>query len=128
MDIQNIFDMIIVNEEKKRAETQMTLGELISRLKELGNIDVDGFNKPDSYRGYYTDLAFEPTHKKEQASNLLEIAKECLGKKFYGYKGGEYTMTKITPVWFGFYGSTEDSKKIISIGDDGVIVTKDDDC
>jgi hypothetical protein len=126
MDLQKIVDAMAKQSEMERAESQMTLGELISRLKELGETEVDGFENPDSYRGYYSDLAFVPTGKKAKASELLAIAQECLGKEFTGYKGGEYTMTKVTPVWLGFYGTTQDSKKIISISDDGSILAEEE--
>lgn len=45
---------------KERSETQMTLGGLIDRLSELDpEMTMKGLCSPDSYRGYYSDLAFD---------------------------------------------------------------------
>lgn len=65
-----------------------------------------GFDSPDSYRGYYQDLAFEP---KENAriSDMLEHARGAVGVTFTGYKGGEYEMNEETECWIAEYGSSE---------------------
>jgi len=50
-----------------------------------------GFGEPDSYRGYYDEIAFAP---KENVTfgEMLEHAKSALGATFTGYKGGEHTI------------------------------------
>ena len=37
--------------------------------------------------------------KRPTAKDLLEKLKECVGKTFVGYKGGDFLMGKTTPVW-----------------------------
>ena len=37
-------------------------------------------------------------------SDILEMAKECIGKTFTGYKGGEFLMLEDTPLWISNYG------------------------
>lgn len=83
------------------------LGDLITFLED--NIDCDlhiGFTRPHSYRGYYDQLAFEPTSGGQSASDALEIVKPCLLQTFQGYKGGDYEMNKHTEVWFAYYGNS----------------------
>lgn len=85
----------------------MTLGELIDTLKaaDQGVVCKMGFSRPHSYRGYYDQLAFEPTDN-AKVSEMLKCAEESLGKEFTGYKGGEYTMDKHTDVWLAHYGNS----------------------
>ncbi len=67
-----------------------------------------GFGVPDSYRGFYADVAFEPV---ENASfgDMLAHAKSALGSTFDGYKGGEYTMSEFTDCWISPYGITSEN-------------------
>lgn len=44
--------------------------------------------------------------KKPTASDLLEKLKLINGKYVVGYKGGDFTMGKTTPVWVASYGSS----------------------
>lgn len=83
----------------------MTLGELIKRLEALPQnmILQHGFYHPHSYRGYYEDLAFEP-QENVSIGTMLACAKEALGKMYFGWKGGEYTMYTHTIVWLANYG------------------------
>lgn len=71
----------------------MTLDELIDRLEKMPPDAVPpvGFSSPHSYRGYYNDLAFEPT-KGVSFGEMLEAAKGAKGETMTGYKGGEYVM------------------------------------
>lgn len=54
----------------------------------------------DSYRGYYDHLAIgfaedmAPT-----VGAFLPKLRDAVGAKFHGYKGGEYRMTRDTPLW-----------------------------
>ncbi len=67
MDIQRLVDALSAEWQRDRANTQMTLGELVSQL-ELAlargvspDTPVIGISSEcDSYRGYYCDIAFEP--------------------------------------------------------------------
>lgn len=73
----------------------MILKDLISYLSERDpNIKVTiGFDHPHSYRGYYSELAFE-IHPSTTVGEMLECAKGALGSTYIGWKGGEYTMTE----------------------------------
>jgi hypothetical protein len=93
--------------QKERASTQMTLGKLIALLETLPpERVVRGLGEPDSYRGYYSDLAFEPEDHEVSVAALLAKCRECMGEVFHGYKGGEYVMGAKTPLWVAPWGST----------------------
>jgi hypothetical protein len=88
---------------------QLDLGGLIAILEavlaETGDrILPVGFNNPHSYRGDYTDLAFEPTCN-ERLVEMVAAARRALGATFQGWKGGDYTMTKTTLCWLANQGS-----------------------
>lgn len=92
----------------------MTLGELINSLKSFPK-DYLVFIKPydlipiefDSYRGYYDQLALNyEVSGVCTVEKLLKLAKQSVKKTFIGYKGGEFIMTKNTPVWISNYGNT----------------------
>ncbi len=88
--------------------TQMTLGELIDELSKFKPdawvMFAFGRLRPgyvDSYRGYYNELAIEPdgTDRHRKVGDLVVELKVCIGRKFTGYKGGEYVMGRDTPLW-----------------------------
>lgn len=84
----------------------MTLGELIAALKAVPNqngLVPWGFGQPDSYRGYYEQVAFEPLENVTIAS-MLAAAESALGATFQGYKGGDYLMDEYTECWIAEYG------------------------
>lgn len=85
----------------------MTLGELIDELSKHDPdlVIEDGWDNPHSYRGYYTDLAFEPAIN-SRIGDMLEAAKSSLGKTFDGYKGGDFRMHEYTECWLACYGQT----------------------
>jgi hypothetical protein len=87
---------------------------------------ISGLGRFTSYRGYYQDLAFIPTDEKVTASTLLVQCQNAMGKVFEGYKGGDFVMGELTPLWLSDYGRAS-GIKIMSIGDDGKIVTEQDD-
>ena len=89
----------------------MELGELLDALKSLdrdhsvrfgfGYFTPDGI---DSYRGYYDHLALGYTEQKAATvGELSDLLSSAVGKKFTGYKGGEFTMDRDTPVWVANY-------------------------
>lgn len=89
----------------KNDEHQMTLGDLIKVLKALpADTGVASLTGPHSYRGYYTDLAFERGVGLMRAGALLAVVKRCVRRSFTGYKGGEFKMSRDTPVWVANYG------------------------
>lgn len=85
----------------------MNLRDLINQLQ---SIEPDivfplGFCNPHSYRGFYDQLAFEPT-KNVTVAEMLKDALSALGTTYEGYKGGEYRMGGSTIVWLAEYGSS----------------------
>ena len=124
--LQDMIDGMSARLQKERSASQMTLGELIERLEAMPPLSmIDKLESPHSYRGYYSDLAFERGEEKMMVTELLVIAKECMGKEFVGYKGGEFLMGQSTPVWISNYG-TASGVKLMEIVDDGTIITVDE--
>lgn len=92
----------------------MTLGEFIKQLEKIPK-NYLVFIKPydlipqdfDSYRGYYDQLALNyDINGSCTVEKLLKLAKQSVNKTFIGYKGGEFVMTKNTPIWISNYGNT----------------------
>lgn len=87
--------------------------------------DEDGYNSNivewESDDGQYKDYKTMSTKlpKKCTGQNLLDMLKECKGKTFTGYKGGDYLMGKNTPIWVASYGSSDgfldDTQGIIGV-------------
>lgn len=82
------------------------LKELIEALEQMppNAIVPNGFGEPMSYRGYYDQVAFEPIEN-ARIGDMLEHARNALGKTFTGYKGGEFMMDETTECWIAEYGS-----------------------
>lgn len=109
--------------QKARSGTQMTLGRLIGELEALPpDRLIVGLGKPMSYRGYYCDLAFDPTDAPEPVSALLARCRNAMGKVFEGYKGGDYMMGATTPVWVARYGDCGD--RLMSLDTSGDVVSR----
>lgn len=110
----------------------MRLGELIDALEKFSpdlEVRFDDDSKPDgfdSYRGIYAHLAlsYDHTMGKVTVGEILKEAKECVGKTFRGYKGGEHTMTLDTPVWKAQYGRASMIGIFEAKEDDAVVYLK----
>lgn len=104
-DITKLFSVLTDQMQKERSNTQMTLGNMIKILEKMpDNEMLANLSGPHSYRGYYSDLAFELDTGTRPASEILEDCRESMGKTFMGYKGGDFTMKEYTPVWVASYG------------------------
>ena len=102
---QAVVDGLLVQMQKERSESQMTLGKLIDFLKTLpADTEVPNLKNARSYRGYYADLAFEMESGTRFAGELLSDAQACMGEVFHGYKGGEFVMGRNTPLWIANWG------------------------
>jgi len=132
MDLQKFVNTLSDHAQTVRSNYHLTLGELIKALKEFPAecpVECDEGSHPgslSSYRGYYCDLAIEPSHHLVTCAELLERCRLALGNEFEGYKGGEYTMTEKTPLWLSHYG-TNSEVAIIGVRDGGkavILVTK----
>lgn len=126
MDIQAWIDGMSAQGQRKRAETQMTLGKLIAALEAMPEgAEVANLHSAHSYRGYYSDLSFKRGEGTRQAADLLTECKEAMGQVFCGYKGGDYVMGALTPVWVAEYGCC--GPKLMAIHAGGEIETTEDD-
>lgn len=125
MSLQALVDGMSAQWQRERAETQMTLGKLIAALEAMAPADmVANLNHAHSYRGYYSDLAFERDDGLRGAGALLEECRAAMGRVFVGYKGGNFVMGELTPVWVADYGSCGD--KLMALRAGGEIETAPD--
>jgi|TARA_B110000977_G_C10598521_1_gene307236 hypothetical protein len=126
MDIGNYLNTFIKAEQQNRIDgDQFGLGDLIIRLRELPQDMPILLGHAESYRGYYTDLAFVPLDVPRTVKEALEEAEEANGETFTGYKGGDFTMSRRTPVWLSRHGSL--GTMIMGITDEGVLLTEYED-
>lgn len=87
-------------------EGGVALGELIRALEPYSGVTLRlGLRGAGSYRGYYECLAFGLSTDVE-GSEMLKAARDVLGTKQQGYKGGEYLMTESTECYVAEYGTT----------------------
>ena len=111
--------------KRERAETQMTLGKLITALEAMPKeTQVANMRSAHSYRGYYSDLAFEREAGTRQAGELLTECRNAMGRVFQGYKGGDFVMGESTPIWIAEYGCGGD--KLMDVHTDGTLDTAPD--
>lgn len=122
-DIQATMDAFAAVEQQARAQIQMTLGKMVIELLQMpGDRDLQDLGAPMSYRGYYEDIAFEPTQRRTTASTLAKrLQQDCLYSTFTGYKGGEYRMHEGTPMWSAEYGEAWASR-ILGYDDAGNLI------
>ncbi len=125
MNLQDLVDGMGARLQRDRSETQLTLGELIAALEAMPDGAVVSLKDAHSYRGYYCDLAFEPSDGMRPAVDLLAECKSAMGKVFEGYKGGDYVMGETTPIWLAEYGCT--GLKLMAVHANGSIDTAEDD-
>ena len=118
--LQLIMDEMNARAQKERAQSQLTLGALIALLEdeEDDSLPVRGLGALHSYRGYYSDLAFEPTTSIVTVHDVLTEARSAMGRTFEGYKGGDYLMGEHTPLWVSQYG-TPSGYKLITLTREG---------
>lgn len=132
MDIQSMVDpqMKVMRESSFRTSDQITLGQLIKKLKDCQDKDGDAvvffqFDlvpcSVDSWRGSYCELAIEYKMREDDdllLSLFIKMLEDAVGKTFQGYKGGDYTMTEYTPVWAANYGISNNTA-IVDVHDTG---------
>lgn len=124
--LQALLDGMSAQWQRERSETQMTLGKLIAALEAMpAGATVVNLEAPHSYRGYYSDLAFEQGDGTRPAADLLADCRRAMGEVFQGYKGGDYVMGALTPVWVAHYGCC--GPKIMAIEAGGGLQTAADD-
>lgn len=91
----------------------MNLGDLIDKLEAVIDKDIPiffqfGHIAPGyflSYRGSYEELALWVKERGAvSCEDFLSECKSTLGDTFEGYKGGEFLMTRETPIHIADYG------------------------
>lgn len=123
--MQALMDGMNAQWQRERAATQMTLGKMIEVLGGLpSDALIDGIGNAHSYRGYYSDLAFEKVTGKITVADALTMCRAAMGEVFTGYKGGKFQMGKLTPLWVADYGCG--GVKLMGISADGTLDTEDD--
>jgi hypothetical protein len=126
MNLRHLVDGMSAAWQKQRAQTQLTLGKLIQDLKAMPeNSMVANLANCGSYRGCYEDMFFELGDGVRPASELLAECNQAMGQVFEGYKGGDFVMGALTPLWIAEYGNT--GKKLIAVKAHGEIEMRDDD-
>lgn len=122
--LQALFEQMSRQMQEQRAGTQMTLGYMIEILDGMGDAEVANLTDPHSYRGYYEDLAFEPSDGTRTAKSLADECRRCMGQVFVGYKGGDFVMDALTPVWVSEYGCL--GRKLMMLHAGGAVDTEED--
>lgn len=117
MELSNMITTMQDSWRRIRSQCHLTLGQLIELLKQHDSsiavrIDTDRYptdtfpGAPESYRGYYSDLAFRPSGDPITASELLKLCASALDATFEGYKGGHFVMGADTPLWLSEWGNS----------------------
>jgi hypothetical protein len=120
--------------ETATGRTQLTIGELINLIGESDLIMDDGShktiefdfissvpNKLHSWRGSYDEAAISVENQGVlvvNAADFLQYIKQCIGKTFEGWKGGEYVFYEDTPLWISRIGYS-DYTVPVGVFDDG---------
>jgi hypothetical protein len=125
MDIQKLMDTMNQAAQLDRANTQLTLGELLATLRAMPlEKEIPIFYSAHSYRGYYCDLAFGK-QRQGTVKEALEYYSTIIGETFQGYKGGDFTMGKSTPLWLAKWGYC--GERIVAFTSEGNYITAEDD-
>lgn len=116
--LQFLIDGMSAHEQRGRAATQMTLGKMIAQLETMAPMSrVSALGGAHSYRGFYDDIAFSLSEGTRLASDVLAECRAAMGQVFVGYKGGDYVMGALTPVWVAEYGYC--GKRLMGFSGDG---------
>lgn len=111
--LQAVLDAMSSSARRTRSGYHLTLGGLINFLQAgatpsnaLVFYDAArnvGPGEEMSYRGYYSDLAFQDDEP-PTAQRFLDRCIGALGGAYDGYKGGAFIMGEDTPLWRSEYG------------------------
>lgn len=115
MDWQTILNNVTSahREARMSSSDQLTLGEMIAKFDAVSDktkpvhLDFGGFvaTDIDSWRGSYAELALGYGNGVPCAvETLLKECRAAVGATFEGYKGGDFRMSRHTPVWIANYG------------------------
>jgi len=135
--LNDAFSLWLKQKRAKEMETspQFTLGKIIELLQKCDQEKIVRFDKKNlypsyftSWRGSYCELSLTYTDNPITVKSLLKNAVEIVGNHQTGYKGGEFLMTRNTPVWVANYGMSSGFKKAKDKSEQYIvdIVEKDD--
>jgi hypothetical protein len=91
----------------------MTINEIIRELERFDGDTVvllkynhveDNWGEIDSYRGYYSEVAVDTGAVSRDVCGVICDLKSARGSTYVGYKGGSYTMTGDTGLYWAEYG------------------------
>lgn len=121
-------------------EKQLTLGELVELLGYMAErsewrkaddleeaVVIYDFGyifptKIDSWRGSYDEVAinYQTSHaaKPMTITKFYNMIKGQIGTKMHGWKGGEYTISEMCPVWVANRGETGETA-VVGVEDKG---------
>jgi hypothetical protein len=111
--------MAKMSEDRRASAENLRLGQFIEALEKCDQslpVVLDkggGVGDFVSYRGYYEDLCITPCAEPITVGRLLAHARDCVGSKFEGYKGGDFWMTKNSLLWVAPSGSC--GEKLIAV-------------
>lgn len=119
MNINDIYKAVKKQRARRFSKSnQLSLGEIISKVEDLLKLKDEKINvvydfgylapkEIDSWRGSYDELALDySNHGGLTLKDFHELLLKAVDNTFEGYKGGEYTMSKDTPVWVANYGDS----------------------
>jgi hypothetical protein len=135
-DMQRLLDAVSDACRNSRKPYHLSLGQLMAKLDALPHgmevmADTGAFiGQEHSYRGYYDDLAFEPTSEPSNVGTLRVMISRAYQGPYQGYKGGDYIYTDDTPLWLAPYGCTglaiiDARVEIVHLQDRLVLITKE---
>ncbi len=106
-DIQGLVDMMGNIARDTRKDYHVCLGDFLDMLRMADPEALIPLTSPHSYRGYYSDLALEPTPGAPiKVWQLINQLSDVIDTELTGYKGGEFLMSADTPIWVSHYGTT----------------------
>lgn len=134
MDLQTYLDnmMKASRADTLAASSQLTIGELILKLETVPKREGDEEQRVvfdfeylypdglDSWRGNYCELAlsFDSKGQAMKLGEFISLLKSAIGKTYTGYKGGDFVMSKHTPIWVANYGNSGNTA-VIEVVDNG---------
>ena len=115
IDMQAMVDNAVsrARSERMAKSDQLTLGEIITKLEATEDwankkVRFDFGKVPtgiDSWRGSYAELSLHfGDGEGPLTSDLIKQLKDVVGKTLEGYKGGDFYMSRHTPVWVANWG------------------------
>lgn len=123
MGMQGLIDAMNNASKQTRSDYHITIGELIEALEQADSKSLPVLTShapdksvecPHSYRGYYSDLALEPSSTIANVETVLNFMKDVEDTYETGYKGGDYLMDRDVPVWISNQGDC-DSYAVIDV-------------